>query len=94
MSDNIPPKSPSGPNSSGNITNRIEECAFDLEPAMLHLIHDAVNTGWSRAEVAMAITSLSDNYLLSVVSNEAVDHLIQEAIDQTRRPGRRWRRQF
>lgn len=53
-----------GPGHEQDITDRISECGFDLELGFLLLMDKAAEAGWTRAEIAIAIASLAENYVL------------------------------
>jgi hypothetical protein len=53
-----------------DIADRIAECGFDLEPGFLLLMDKAAEAGWTRAEIAIAIASLAENYVLGRAARE------------------------
>jgi len=70
----------------GCLPDRIEQCEADLEPLLLELMDMAILAGWNRAEAAIAVTGLADNYLLCQVSIEDARRRIRTAVQNARRP--------
>jgi len=71
----------------GGMSDRIEQCEADLEPLLLQLMDKAIAAGWNRAEAAIAVTSLADNYLLCQISIDDTRKRISAAVENARRPG-------
>lgn len=69
-----------GPKEGCDTTDRLLDCECDIEQSFLVLMNSAVAAGWTRAEAAVAVTSLADNYLLSRVAHARIAQDIRNAV--------------
>ncbi|QEN86180.1 hypothetical protein FZC33_08330 [Labrys sp. KNU-23] len=53
-----------GPGITVGVSRRILGCETDIEPLYLLLVKAATEAGWSRAEIAIAVTHLADLSLI------------------------------
>ena len=68
-----------GPRSTDNYRDRQLECEEALETDIIVLFDDATSAGWSKAETALAIVSLVENYLQGQSENTKVDYALLRA---------------
>lgn len=71
-----------GPDPGQDISDRLLDCEFQLEPHFLELIARAGAVGWRPTEIAMALSGLADNFLLGQAENATTDDLLRRAIDR------------
>lgn len=77
---------PKGPTAHQDISDRILDCEFDLEPLFMELLDKASTVGWTRAEAALALCGLGDNWLLAQVANAKTAEDIKKALNNLRKP--------
>ena len=68
-----------GPRSADNYPDRQLECEEALETDIIVLFDDATSAGWSKAETALAITTLVENYLQGQAESTKVDYALLKA---------------
>ncbi len=75
-----------GPKDGYDTSDRLSDCECDIEQTLFGLMETAVAAGWTRAEVAIAVTNLADNYLLSRVVSSQTAQELRRAITQLKKP--------
>ena len=79
-----------GPRPKRDRSDRLANCEFDIEPAFIHLMDVAHTAGWTLAEVAIAIATLAETYLLGPAAKEEIGcdfKAMVEDVKQVGRPG-------
>jgi len=69
-----------GPDPAQDISDRLLDCEFQLEPHFLELIARAGAVGWKPTEIAMALSGLADNFLLGQAENVEIGNLLKRAM--------------
>jgi hypothetical protein len=61
-----------GPRPTGEAEDRFLQCEEALEAEFQALVRKAIKAGWDEGEACVAIASLADHHILSLVSNDDV----------------------
>jgi hypothetical protein len=69
-----------GPKSTDSYPDRHLDCEMDLEAAVLSIIAQGAEAGWSMSDVTSALIALADNLLLADRANAETDRQIAEAL--------------
>lgn len=67
------------PREAGDYPDRMLECEEALEDDVIVMFEDAVSSGWTPAETAIAISNLVENYLLGLGANAQTEVQILRA---------------
>lgn len=63
----------SDPQRPADYPDRLSDCEQAIEAELQALIARAVEAGWSETEACVAIGSLADHHVLSMLANEQLD---------------------
>lgn len=68
-----------GPAPHQNAEDRFVRCEQEIEAEVQALVWRAVQAGWDESEACVAIASLADHHILSLLSNDDVRRRIASA---------------